>query len=77
MLLFGGGMRKKAEALEGLRVLREGPVNEIGQLPLDDGTVIVDLESRKLGKRWRFRVRDLYGPNEEVVDVDTGKPIDA
>jgi len=70
-------MLNKEEALEGLKVLKEGPVNEIGQLPLGDGTVIIDLESRKLRKRWRFRVRDLYGPNEEVVDVDTGKPYHA
>lgn len=60
---------------KGLRKLKEGNFNSMGQERQPDGSVLITLTSRKWEGVERFRVRDLYGPNEEVVNVDTGKPI--
>ena len=54
---------------EGLKRLRSGNFNSRRMEHLDDGTVIITLHDRKEGKTWRFRVRDLYGPDEEVLEV--------
>lgn len=61
--------------MEGLRKLKESNFNSVSWEWQPDGSVIITLTSRKWEGVERFRVRDLYGPNEEVVDVDTGKPI--
>lgn len=63
--------------VEALKKLKEGDFNNMEQKRLDDGSVIITLTSRKWPGVERFRVRDLYGPNEEVVDVDTGEPYNA
>lgn len=62
--------------MEGLQKLKTGDFNNMSSEPQPDGSVIITLSSRKYSQVYRFRVRDLYGPNEEVVDVDTGQPID-
>jgi len=58
-----------------MRKLKEGDFNNMSQEHQPDGSVIITLTSRMWEGVERFRVRDLYGPNEEVVDVDTGQPI--
>jgi len=61
--------------MEGLKKLKSGDFNNMAQESLPDGSVIITLTSRKYKKVYRFRVRDLYGKNEEVLDVATGEPI--
>lgn len=55
--------------------LKKGRFNYMSQKRLPDGTVIITLSKRGDKKLAHFRVKDLYGPNEEEVDLDTGKPI--
>ena len=57
-----------------LEVLKKGDFNNMEQAWQPDGTVIITLFKRKGKKHYRFRVRDLYGPKEEEVDVNTGAP---
>lgn len=61
--------------MEGLKKLKSGDFNSMGQEWQPDGSVIITLSKRSENKTYRFRVRDLYGPNEEELDIDTGKPI--
>ncbi|MBA7571009.1 hypothetical protein ES708_12765 [subsurface metagenome] len=58
-----------------LQRLKEGKFNDMSQVRQPDGSVIVTLVDNKKGRTYKFRVRDLYGPNEEVLNVATGKPI--
>jgi len=60
--------------MEGLDRLKSGEFNDMHQEAQADGSVIITLVSRVEDKTWRFRVRDLYGPGEEELDVDTGDP---
>lgn len=62
--------------MEGLKKLKTGDFNNMSQEGQPDGSVIITLTSRKWPGVERFRVKDLYGPNEEEVDVDTGEPIE-
>lgn len=62
--------------MDGLEKLKSGDFNDMSQKHLPDGSVIITLTSRKWPGVERFRVKDLYGPNEEVVDIDTGEPIE-
>jgi len=55
--------------------LRTGDFNDMKQDPLPDGSMIVTLTSRKWEGSERFRVRDLYGKNEELLDIETGEPL--
>lgn len=61
--------------MKGLKRLKKGDFNNMSQEWLPDGSVIITLTSRKWKGVERFRVRDLYGPNEKEVDIDTAKPI--
>ena len=59
---------------EGLIRLKTGNFNEMKQEPQPDGSVVITLHKRGEGKTYRFRVRDLYGENEEVLEHEiTGK----
>jgi len=40
-----------------------------------DGSVIITLSKRGEDKVYKFRVRNLYQPDEEELDVVTGDPI--
>lgn len=78
--LLVGGTRYEIKGLEGimlkgLRRLKEGDFNSMGQEWLPDGSVIVVLTSRKWEGVEHFRVRNLYQEGEELLDVDTGEPI--
>lgn len=61
--------------MKGLKRLHKGDFNYMSQERQPDGSVIIKLSKRSEGKTYRFRVRDLYGPNEEEVNLDTGEPI--
>ena len=61
--------------MRGLERLKVGDFNAMRQEGQPDGSVIITLSSRKYPEVYRFRVRDLYGPNEEELDVVTGEPI--
>jgi len=58
-----------------LKVLHKGDFNDMEQHWLNDGSVIIHLHKRRGKKHYHFRVKNLYQPNEEEVDIDTGKPI--
>lgn len=55
--------------------LKKGRFNHMEQAWHGDGTVTITLHDRKPNKHYAARVKDLYGPNEEEVEIDTGKPI--
>lgn len=61
--------------MSGLKKLHKGDFNNMSQEWQPDGSVIITLSKRDEGKVYRFRVEDLYGENEQEVDIDTGKPI--
>jgi len=63
---------------EGLRKLYLGDFNNYNMDILDDGSVVITLAKDGENKLYRFRVKDLYGPNEEVLEheVIDGKPLD-
>lgn len=61
--------------MEGLKKLKEGDFNYMDQEPQPDGSIIITLSSRHYPEVYRFRVRDLYGENEQLLDIETGEPI--
>ena len=61
--------------MKGLQALKKGEFNTMNQEWQPDGSVIVTLVDNKTGKVYKFRVIDLYGPNEQEVDIATGRPI--
>lgn len=63
--------------MEGLKKLKAGDFNSMTQAPQPDGSVIITLSKRGENKTYRFRVRDLYGEHEEVLEhevIPTGPP---
>lgn len=60
--------------MNGLEKLHKGAFNDMSQERQPDGSVIITLSKRGEDKVYRFRVKDLYGPNEQEVDIDTGEP---
>ena len=54
--------------MEGLRKLKAGDFNSMSQEQQPDGSVIVTLSKRGEKVAYRFKVKDLYGPNEEVLE---------
>jgi len=53
---------------EALVKLYSGDYNRLMLHTEDDGTVTVKLTRRGEGKTYCFRVKDLYGENEEVLE---------
>ena len=53
---------------EGLEKLYAGDFNGMKQEALPDGLVMITLSKRGEGKVYRFRVRNLYKENEEVLE---------
>lgn len=51
----------------GIVRLKAGEFNNMSQEQQDDGSVIVTLVKRGESKVYKFRVKDLYGENEEVL----------
>ena len=54
--------------MEGLRRLYTGDFNTMNQERQLDGSVIITLSKDGDDKIYRFRVKDLYGENEEVLE---------
>ncbi|GAI79228.1 unnamed protein product, partial [marine sediment metagenome] len=51
--------------------------NDMNQEWQPDGSVIITLSKRGENRAYRFRVRDLYGEHEEVLEhkvIPTGPP---
>lgn len=53
---------------EGLKKLKAGDFNSMNQALQSDGTVVITLSKRGENKTYRFRVKDLYGEHEEVLE---------
>jgi len=51
----------------GLEKLKAGECNSVVMENQPDGSLIVTVSRRGEGKRYRFQVKDLYGPDEEVL----------
>ena len=56
--------------MTGREKLRLGDFNNMSQDWQPDGSVIVTLTKRGESKVYRFQVKDLYGPNEEVISEE-------
>ncbi len=56
--------------LKALEKLKTGDFNNMNQERQPDGSVIITLSKRGEGKVYRFRVKDLYGENEEVLEEE-------
>ena len=61
--------------MKGLQALKKGKFNTMQQVWQPDGSVIITLIDNKTDKVYKLRVRDLYGENEQEVDIATGEPI--
>jgi len=58
---------------EGLKKLYSGDFNHKQTHVLADGTVIITLVKEGENKTYRFKVRDLYGEHEEVLEHEVIK----
>ena len=56
--------------MDGITKLKTGDFNDMSQRTRPDGSVIITLVKRGEGKLYRFRVKDLYGDNEEVISEE-------
>jgi hypothetical protein len=55
---------------EGLEKLKAGDFTTRQDDHQDDGSVIITLSKRGVKGKYRFRVRDLYGPAEEILEEE-------
>lgn len=56
--------------MNGIGKLKAGDFNNRIDEVQADGFIIISLSKRGEGKSYRFKVRDLYGPNEEVLEEE-------
>ena len=56
--------------MNGLERLYLGEFNDMAQERAADGSVIITLTSRRDNVTVRFRVRDLYGEHEELLEEE-------
>jgi len=56
--------------MEGLTKLYLGDFNNLSQEKQPDGSVIITLTKHSENKIYRFRVKDLYGKGEEVLEYE-------
>lgn len=54
--------------MEGIIKLHSGDFNSMSQEWQPDGSVIITLSRRGENKVYKFKVKDLYGLNEEVLE---------
>lgn len=62
---------------EGLIRLKTGNFNEMKQEPQPDGSVVITLHKRGEKRVFKFRVKNLYQENEEILEhevVEVGPP---
>ena len=55
---------------EGLERLKTGNFNVMNQEWQDDGSVIITLSKHGEKKVYKFKVKDLYKPTEEVLEEE-------
>lgn len=53
---------------EGLRKLYTGDFNSMNQEVQPDGSIIITLNKRGEDKTYKFRIKNLYQENEEVME---------
>jgi len=53
---------------EGLKKLYAGDFNSMHQQRQPDGSIVIILSTSGEKKSYKFRVKDLYGPDEEVLE---------
>ena len=58
---------------QGLKKLYAGDFNKMSQEWQPDGTVNITLSKGGENKQYRFKVRDLYGEHEEVLEHEVIK----
>lgn len=56
--------------MRGIDKLKSGDFNTMSQEAQADSSVIITLASRRYPERYRIRVKDLYGPAEEILDEE-------
>ncbi len=56
--------------MKGLKKLYSGDFNDMSQEQQPDGSVIITLSKRDEAQTFKFRVKDLYGENEEVLEEE-------
>ena len=56
--------------MTGIEKLKSGDFNNMNQETLPDGSRWVTLSSRKYPEVYRFRVKDLYGEHEKVLEEE-------
>ena len=55
---------------EGLKKLYSGDFNSMLQERQSDGSIVITLSKDNENKTYKFRVKDLYGDNEEVLEEE-------
>lgn len=56
--------------MRGIEKLKTGDFNHMSQERQPDGSILVTLSKRGEGKVYRFRVKDLYLPTEQVLSEE-------
>ena len=56
--------------MTGIEKLKSGDFNSISQEENSDGSLSITLSKRGEGKTYKFKVKDLYGPDEEVLEEE-------
>jgi len=59
--------------IPGLQRLKTGDFNNMSQEWQADGSVVITLSSRRYPDTYKIRIRNLYGPDEEIVDAEIFK----
>lgn len=59
--------------MRGIEKLKAGDFNDMSQERLNDKVVIITLSKRGEGKTYKFRVEDLYGKKEKVLEEEVIK----
>ena len=54
--------------MDGLEKLKKGDFNDMSQERQADGSVLIILSKRSEKKTYIFKVKDLYGEHEEVLE---------
>lgn len=56
--------------MRGIKKLKTGDFNTISYAMQGDNSIIITLVKRGEGKVYKFKVKDLYGENEEVISEE-------
>lgn len=56
--------------MTGIEKLKSGDFNDMSQEEQPDGSILITLSKRGEGKVYKFKVKDLYGKMEEVLEEE-------